>query len=244
VLGGVGGAHEVNDAVGGVYVEVEVDLAAAHVGVRRHGVPVAAGGEEGEAHDELAALDAVGEDGLVDGALVAGFERAEFEAFEVGEFDHRGGVGGVGEVAEQVKGGGVGGVGAGEDDGFGAAAGVENVHLGEVVGLAVDGDGAGAAGVEDAQFAALEEGFGAEFGLGFEGERGGGGDGGADDGALEVDVGEVELAGLKEVFEEEGFAEFGGGHARVADGVCHLVELHGSPSVLCLAGVAWTPRQL
>ena len=101
----------------GVDVEVEVDLAAAHVGVGRHGVPVAAGGEQGEAHDELAALDAVAVDGFVDGALVAGFEAAEFEALEVGELDHRGGVLGVRGIAEEIEVRGIFAVLAREGDG-------------------------------------------------------------------------------------------------------------------------------
>ena len=49
-----------------------------------------------------------------------------------------------------------------------AASDVEAVELVEVEAFAVDDDGAGAADVEDAKFTALEEVFGAEFGLGFE----------------------------------------------------------------------------
>jgi spermidine synthase len=76
VAGGGGFAHEVGEhAV--VHVEVMIDLAAAVVGVWREGVPDAAFGEFGEAHHELAALDAVFVDVLADDALVGGGLRAE-----------------------------------------------------------------------------------------------------------------------------------------------------------------------
>src|ERR1035437_3197930 len=146
VAGRVGWAHEVHDALVGLDVEVEVDFGAAHMGVRGHGVPVAAGGEEGEAHDQLAALDAVAVNRLVDGALVAGLGRSEIDALEVGELDHLGGVFGVGLIAEEVEGRGLGGGLAGEADGLAAAACVEAVEFVEIEGDAIDAYGAGGAG--------------------------------------------------------------------------------------------------
>ena len=73
-----------------------VDLGAAVVGVRREGVPDAAFGELGVAHDELAALDAVFVDVLTDDALVGGGLRAEGDD---GGFLHRGDGGGMGGVS-------------------------------------------------------------------------------------------------------------------------------------------------
>ena len=94
------------------------------------------------------------------------------------------------------------------------------------VALAFDGDGAGAADVERAQFAALGEIFGAEFGIGGQGDGGVKRSGEADDGAIEIDVIEMELAGLVERVEQKCFAELFRGHARIAHGVSHQYGLH------------------
>src|SRR5690606_17641945 len=79
----LGFAHEVVDAVVLAQVEVEVDLAAAVVQVRRHGVPDAAGLEHGQAQQQLRGLAGGRHDVLVDGALVAGFQRAAVQRHRV-----------------------------------------------------------------------------------------------------------------------------------------------------------------
>src|SRR5690606_27774474 len=75
----VGLAHEVVDAVVLAQVEVEIDLAAAVVQVRRHGVPDAAGLEHGQAQQQLRGLAGGRHDALVDGAVGACFQRAAVE---------------------------------------------------------------------------------------------------------------------------------------------------------------------
>src|SRR5690606_32390050 len=75
----VGLAHEVVDAVVLAEIEVEIDLAAAVVQVRRHRVPDAARLEHGQAQQQLRGLAGGRHDELVDGALVAGLQRAAIE---------------------------------------------------------------------------------------------------------------------------------------------------------------------
>ena len=91
-----------------------------------------------------------------------------------------------------------------------AAADVEHVEIVELVALAFDGDGAGAADVERAQLAALGEIFGAEIGI--SGQRDGRVERSrkTDDGAIEIDVVEMELARLVERVEQKCLAKLFG----------------------------------
>ena len=140
--------------------------------------------------------------------------------------DKRGWVLGVGGIAQQIEDGGRGFVFRGEGDLLVAAADVEDVEIVEFVALALDRDDAGAADVERAQFAALSEVRRAEIGIGGQREGASSGSGESDDCAIEIDVIEMELAGLVERVEQKCFAKLVGVHARVAHGVSHQNGLH------------------
>ena len=88
-----------------------------------------------------------------------------------------------------------------------AAADVEGVEIAEGEAVAVDGDCSESSDVEDAEFAALGEEIGFEGWVGFEGERVSDGDCGSDDGAVQVNVGKVDFAGLEEIGKEKGTAQ-------------------------------------
>ena len=133
------------------------------MGVGGHGVPVAAGREMRDAHDELTTARALEMDVFADGALVAGFQAAEFHGRGVFLADQRDGINGVGGITEEIEDGGRRFVFRGEGDLLIAATDVEHVEIVELVALAFDGDDAGAADVERAQLAALGEVLGAEF---------------------------------------------------------------------------------
>src|SRR6478672_2863434 len=132
-------AHHVKDAVGGGNVEITIDLAAAVVGVARHGVPDAAGLEFRKAHDELTAPNAVFVDVLEDGALVALVLGTEFHAVCIGAGGLGRGVVGVGRVADEVENSRLGGRCAGEGNFPAAATDVEAVVGTHFVGGAIDG---------------------------------------------------------------------------------------------------------
>ena len=67
--------------------EVEIDLAAAVVEVRRHGVPDAAGLQHGQAQQQLRRLADGRDDELVDRALVRGLQRAALQRHGLGDRD-------------------------------------------------------------------------------------------------------------------------------------------------------------
>ena len=174
------------------------------MGVGGHGVPDAAGVELSEAHDELAGFDAVGVDVFVDGAFVGGGFGAEFDGGGLRFFGEGNGVRRVGGIAEEIElRGGGGGVGGGEEEFFVAAADVEAVEVVHFVGDAVDGDGAFFADVEDAELASFEEVGGAELVGGAEGKGFGGGDGGTDDGAIDITIDQGDFVGGEEGIDEE-----------------------------------------
>ncbi|KIU01733.1 hypothetical protein QU38_00100, partial [Staphylococcus aureus] len=79
--------HEVEHPVLGqvVQLEIEIDLAAALMDVRRHRVPHAAGLEHGQAHDQLRAVAHARDDQLIDRALVRFLQRAAIQAIGVGD---------------------------------------------------------------------------------------------------------------------------------------------------------------
>ena len=68
-----------------VEFEIEIDLAAALMDVRRHRVPDTAGLKHGQAHDELRAVADAGDDELVDRPLVRFLEAAAFKRIGVGD---------------------------------------------------------------------------------------------------------------------------------------------------------------
>ena len=119
------------------------------------------------------------------------------------------------------------GGGAGEFDLAAAAADVKAVAVGHGEFFAVDRDGARGADVQDAELAALGEEFGGQFLGAGEGKRDAGGDGRADDGAVDIDVNGLELAGLEQVIDQEFFPDLLGGHALEADGIRGVTGFHG-----------------
>src|SRR5690606_4018400 len=156
----VGLAHEVVDAVVLAQVEVEVDLAAAVVQVRRHGVPDAARLEHGQAQQQLRGLAGLGHDELVDRALVAGFQRSAVERHRVLDRQLLRLEARVRRRRGEVELGRVGGIVRGEGHVLAAHGHVQPVLRPQRVLGAVDGDLAGAAAdVDHAQLAALEEGM-------------------------------------------------------------------------------------
>ena len=128
--------------------------------VWRHGVPHAAGLQHGQAQQQLRGLAGGRHDVLVDGAFVAGFQRAAFQRHRVGNGQLLGLEARVRRRGSQVELGRVGGVAGGEAD-VGAAHGhVQAVLRPERVCRAVHGDGAfSAADIDHAQFAAFQKGL-------------------------------------------------------------------------------------
>ncbi len=182
----------------------------------------------GEAHHELAALDEAGADELVDGAAVAFGEGAEFEFVGLGEGGVGGGVGVMGGVGDEVEVCRCVGLGAGEEDFLGAFADVEAFAVVHWVGGAVYGDGAGCSEVDDADFATVAEVFAGHFTAALEGEGLVGGHDAADDGSIDVGVGEGYGSRDEEAFEHEVFAEFVGGHALVGVAIGGFNGVHRS----------------
>src|SRR5580698_9662176 len=98
----------------------------------------------GDAHDELATARALQVDVLEYGALVAGFERAEFGGLSLFLAHQRDGINGVRGIAQQIENGGGFLIRRRERNLFIAAADVEHVEIVELVALALDGDDASA----------------------------------------------------------------------------------------------------
>ncbi len=96
-------ADKVLDVALGREVEIHIHLGAAQVGVRRHGVPLAAGLDHGEPQHELAAEDAAGVDELVEDAAVARGVGAEHGAGAAGERRVLRRIGRVRRIAQQVE---------------------------------------------------------------------------------------------------------------------------------------------
>ena len=96
-------SHEVHDARVSGDVEVHVDFTAAHVGMRGHGVPIAAGREMRDAHDELTTARALEMDIFANRALIAGFERAELGRYCVLFTDERRGVFRMRGIAQEIE---------------------------------------------------------------------------------------------------------------------------------------------
>ena len=83
-------AHEVEHAVLGLHVEVEIDFGAPVVQMARHGVPDAARFERSEPEQQLRGLAHVRVNVLVDRALVRGVQRAELHGLGLVDRDlHR-----------------------------------------------------------------------------------------------------------------------------------------------------------
>src|SRR5271167_4958432 len=96
-------------------------------------------------------------DELANAAGVGGFRGSEVEWLFVGGRDQRGGINGVGGIAEEIEAGGRRCAGTAKDYGSCTTTDVERVELVEREGVAIDFDGARAADVEDTQFPSLEE---------------------------------------------------------------------------------------
>ena len=131
--------------------------------VAGHGIPVAARGELGHAHAQLAGLHDGRMDVLVDDALVAGLAAAQRALVGLVDVDVDVRVGLVRRAGVDVELGRVRAVLALHLDLLRAHADVQAVVLLELVDGAVHSDGALAADVDDAHLAALEEGVGGQL---------------------------------------------------------------------------------
>ena len=157
VAGGAGLAHEVEDPVVLVEVDVQVDLGAAVVQVRREGVPHRAVGDHGDAELEHRRLQLLAPRRSGRGCARWRPRRAERDRLDLGVAEQRRGVRRVRGRGDEVE----GGVGAGEGD-LAAAADEQAVEVVELELLAVDQDVPGLPDVDDAELAALQVGLGAE----------------------------------------------------------------------------------
>ena len=171
------------------------------------------------AHDQLATTRAVEVNVLVDGAAVAGLQAAQRGGQRLFLADQRDRIACVGRVAEQIVDSRIALVGRGKGHRGVSAADVEDVEATEVVGLAVHGHRARAADVEHAKLAALGEVLGTQLGLGGQGERRCQRHCHADDRALQIHVGQIQLARLTQIGEKVGLAQFLGGHTGITHGV-------------------------
>ena len=186
-----------------VDIEVNVNLRTPRVRVRWHGVPHGAFLQFGEAHDKLAALDAVGMNIFVNRAAVCIGERTEFDRRGIFHRGQRRRIRRMRRVAEEIKCRGLRGILARERNFPAATANVEAVEFVHLVFFSVDFHCAAAANVQDAQLAALAEKRGAQFGIGTEFQRGTSRDRRADDGAIGVAVNEFDFARDKQRLDEE-----------------------------------------
>ena len=132
--------------------------------MRGHGVPDAAFGQLGQAHGELAGLQHVRMDELVDDTLVAGLRIAAGALVGVGKGQEGRLAGLVGRSGDEVETCRVLRILAAEADLLRPLGNVEAVLEAELEALLVRLDEARAAQVEHAGFPALQEVFGAEVG--------------------------------------------------------------------------------
>ena len=125
--------------------------------VAGHGVPVTAGGELRQAHRELAGLHDAGIDELVDGALVAAFERADIALDRVLERDKLVFIAAMRRGAGHVKARGILRVVAGEQYFLRALGQIQAVFIAQVIFYAVGLDCARSAEIEHTDLTAFEE---------------------------------------------------------------------------------------
>jgi hypothetical protein len=96
-------SHNVQNALRRIEIEVHVNLAAAPMGVRRHGVPARALVEKRVAHDELTASDAIRVDAFVEAPRISrglGAERLAGAAFMLYQLRWQSGMSGVADEIE------------------------------------------------------------------------------------------------------------------------------------------------
>ena len=203
VAGGARLAQEVEDAAVLGQVDVEVDLGAAVVQVRRQRVPHRAVGEHCDAELQGGRLQ-LGPPGVAEQRPLAGARGgADGHPVDVAVDQRRGRVGGARGCGHEVE----GGVGAGEGD-LAAATDVQPVEVTQLELLPVDEDVTGLPDVDDTELTTLQVRLDAEhLGPRRQLEALVAGDRSPDDHPVVMRVDRVHLAGLEQVLDEEGLPQ-------------------------------------
>ena len=157
-------AHHVEDHVAFRNVEVGVNFHPAFMGVGRHGVPDAALGQLGQTHGELAGLQYIRMDELVDNTLVAGHGIPAGALVGVREGQEGRLAGLVSRSGDQIESCRILRVLAAKADLSGTLGDVEAVLEAELEALFIRLDKARASQIEDTGFTPLQEIRGAEVG--------------------------------------------------------------------------------
>ncbi len=226
-------AHKVHDHVVVGEFKIGIDLHAALVGVAGHRVPDAAGGQLRQSHRELAGVQHLGVDELVDDALVGARLAAERALVGVGKGEEGGLAGAVRRGAREIEAGGVFAVLARKADALRAHGNIQAVLIAELEDRAVALDGAGAAQVEYAGLAALQEEVGAKVvphvDALVDGDNLMHGHDAHDDHAVDMGIGGLDGIGLVQIGDEELFSQFLGRIAFHIVRAGRIADIHSFP---------------
>ena len=184
------------------HLEIEIDLHAAVVGVRRHGVPGAARSEFGHPHLQLAAGHHLLDQQAVDRTFVALFEASQMHHHGIflGHLLHSSLL--VGGGGAEVEVGGVPGGIALESDVAVSAAHIQGFLVFEMILFLSYHHGACTADIDDAELAALGKVFCTKDLRGFEFQGFPDGHCPAGDNAVYHGIDEVDLAGFHQVLHQ------------------------------------------
>ena len=213
-----------------LHIEVEIHLRPPHMRVRGHGVPVAPRRQQGKAHHQLAALDPVAVNRLVDRPLVAGLRRTQRHALQIGTLHHRRRMHRVRRIAQQIKRRRRLRRLARKRHRLAAPPHVQAVQLVQLIRRAVHGHLALPARIQHAQLAALQKVVRAQLRLRLQRQRRARRHGRSDHGPVEVHIRVLDLAGVEHPFQQKRLAQLRARHPRIAHRVSHLKQFHGSPS--------------
>ncbi|MPM41142.1 hypothetical protein SDC9_87792 [bioreactor metagenome] len=234
VAGLVRVTHQVHHASIVGNVEIQIALGAAIVGVGGHGVPHAAGVQLGQAHDDLARLDAVLVDIAVQGAAIGVLLIAQLADVTLTRQHRRGRIAGVRRRTEEVEERLLVMLG-GEADVADTASDVQAAALGQFVPVAVGGDHAGATNDEHAHFAALQEVVGPHFLGGLQPQRLVDRGGAAQNHAILMTVNQDDLVVDEQIRDEEVGSQFLGVHAGRFGHADRMTVLHVVEAFRCSA---------
>src|SRR5580704_2747206 len=218
--------HQVNHALAGLKVEVEVNFRPPHVRMRRHGVPDTSGGEPRKAHHQLAAPGSlqVNEFGYL--PQIPSFGSAKRHLSLFGRANELRRMRRMSRITQQVELRYLGSIGAGEYNLFISTANVESVQLVKLEWNAVHADHARTPDIQDAQFTPLGKVRGLERLVGRQGQwlahwycR-------ADHSAVKIDIRQSNLSRTKEIVDKKGLAQFFRGHPSIANRIRHLQYFH------------------
>ena len=209
------------------------------MGVRRHGVPDAAGLERGDAEQKLAGLGRGRHDVLADGALVRCRQAAAFQRHRLLNRDLHRLVTGMGRSRREIEFGGLGRIVRLKDHFGGAHRHIETVFRDQIVLLAVDCHRTGTfADIDDAEFAPFQIGLafgGGRLFLDRKRNRLGDRESATSNKAFDVGVGERDLVGDENLVNQITVTELlvaGTDNAsRVGRVKGLLIEGHGASSV-------------